>query len=469
MTLANNFVVAWAKATQVASVVRLTPFDDTTPAGRSKERYRRVALTSLAAIAARGIGVLTSLVSVPLTLHYLGTERYGLWMTISSTIAFLGFADLGLGNGLLSSVAEANGKDDAESARRCVSSAFFLLLAIALLILVGFVASYSFIPWPRVFNVTSDLAVKEVGPATAVLILGFVVNLPLGIVQRVQIGCQEGFKQHLWCAVGALFGLAGVLLAVCLQAGLPWLVLAMSGGPILAVGLNWIQVFGYSHRSLVPRLNLFNWKESRILARMGVLFFMLQILALLAMSSDNLVIAQVMGASAVAGYAVTQKLFVATQVAPLFIAPLWPAFAEALARKDYAWARLALNRSLLLSLGLCVMTATPLFFFGKGIIAIWAGPEVVPATFLLFGFSIWTLIAGYGACMSAFLNSTRELLAKQMWFYAATTIAALVLKVVLVRNWQAAGAIWATVFGYGLFFVVPTARVAYGYLNRWRL
>ena len=447
-------------------MVRLTPFDDSTAAGRSKERYRRVALTSLAAIAARGIGVLTSLVSVPLTLHYLGIERYGLWMTISSTIALLAFADLGMGNGLVNAIADADGQDDAEAARRYVSSGFFLLLSIALVILVVFAAAYSFVPWPRVFNVTSALAMKEAGPATAVLILSFVVNLPLGIVQRVQLGYQDGFKNYLWTTVGALLGLGGVLLAIYLQAGLPWLVAAMSGGSILALGLNWIQVFGYSRRALVPSLKSFKWQASRKLARTGVLFFSLQLLALLGSTSDNLIIAQVLGASAVASYAIVQKLFSTTQIAQYFIAPLWPAFGEALARKDYVWARRTLNRALVVSLGLGTVTAVLLFVFGKKIIAIWAGPEVVPSTFLLLGFSFWVLLAGYGGCMSAFLNNTEELLAKQTWFYAAASITAVVLKVVLARNWQVAGVVWATVLAYGLLYTVPAARLGYGYLKR---
>jgi len=51
-------------------------------------------------------------VTVPLTLNYLGSEHYGLWMTISSVSVMLGFADLGIGNGVLNAVADAYGRDD---------------------------------------------------------------------------------------------------------------------------------------------------------------------------------------------------------------------------------------------------------------------------------------------------------------------------------------------------------------------
>ena len=116
------------KIQQIRSVLRFKPFDTSTDDGRSKERYRRVVLTAGSSFVSKGVTILTGLISVPLTVHYLGAERYGLWMTISSTIAFLTFADLGLGNGLLNAVSKANGLDDQADATTAVSSAFFMLL-----------------------------------------------------------------------------------------------------------------------------------------------------------------------------------------------------------------------------------------------------------------------------------------------------------------------------------------------------
>src|SRR6516225_8522455 len=93
---------------QVLLLARLKPFDTQNELGRSMERYRRAALTAVASGAAKGMAVLTALITVPLTVGYLGMERYGLWMTISSVIAMLAFADLGLGNGLMNVLSEAN-------------------------------------------------------------------------------------------------------------------------------------------------------------------------------------------------------------------------------------------------------------------------------------------------------------------------------------------------------------------------
>jgi len=453
----------WARAKQLASVVRRKPFEEDGPENRSKERYRRIALTSFAAIGARGVGVLTALISVPLTLHYLGNERYGMWMTISSVIAMLGFADLGVGLGLVNAISEADGKKDAKAARMYVSSAFFMLLGIASCLLLVFIAIYRVVPWAKVYNLTSPIAIQEAGPATAVLILTFIVNMPLGVVQRAQMGYQEGFRTNIWTGVGSILGLIGVLIAIYLKAGLPWLVLAMSGGPVLAGLFNWYDFFSRLRRWLLPRWNAFNWTAGRKVAGTGVLFLILQVLAILGNASDNIVIAQVLGASAVAGYAIMQKLFSITLIAQYFLVPLWPAFGEALACGDLVWARRALNRSIVISLACGLGTALPFLFFGKWFIEFWVGKDMVPSTLLLVGFIMWSLVNCYIGSISTFLNSG-ALVGKQITYYGLATVCALVLKVVGAPILLTAAVVWSTVIGYGLFYIIPATMIAFKHL-----
>jgi len=100
---------------KILSLFRLSPFDLENPEGKSRERYRRILLTTGASFAARGVSVLTGLVTVPLCVGYLGHEQYGIWMTITSFFIMLGFADFGIGFGLLNAVAEASSRMTATS------------------------------------------------------------------------------------------------------------------------------------------------------------------------------------------------------------------------------------------------------------------------------------------------------------------------------------------------------------------
>ena len=278
------------------------------------------------------------LIAVPLTLHYLGTERYGMWMTISSIVAMMGFADLGMGLGLMNAISEAHGQEDRLAAERYVSSGFFMLSAVALLILVGFAAAYPFIPWQRVFNVKSQQAIQEAGPAMAVFIACFAVNLPLGVVQQIQLGYQEGFVNSLWESAGRVLGLAGLLLVIYLKAGLTWLVLAMAGAPALAWLLNSLVCIWLSPSLVASQVPELPQRQRPKSSSYRSFFFILQMGVTLIYGSDNLIITQFLGPEAVTQYAIPYQMFsLSLVIFNIVIAPLWPAYGEAIARGDIAW------------------------------------------------------------------------------------------------------------------------------------
>lgn len=464
LTIPKYWHILQDKILLVRMVLKLKPFDTSTEEGRSKERYRRVALTAAGSVVSKGVTILTGLISVPLTVHYLGVERYGLWMTISSVVAFLSFADFGLGNGLLNAISKADGEDSTEEATVAISSAFFMLLVVSVMILALFMSAYPFVNWGRVFNVTSEIANREAGPAVAILVLTFLINMPLGVIQRIQMGYQEGYLSQLWLSVGAILGLFGVLIVIYFKAGLPWLVLAISGGPLLSTIINGFHLFA-SKPHFLPNWNYFNLSASKKLVGVGIVFFLLQIFTLVGNSADNIVIAQILGASAVASYAVTKKVFMTVQISQYIIQPLWPAFGEAIAREDYAWARRALIRMLKFSLIAGAIISFPLVLFGKSIIYYWVGPHLVPSLAVLLAFFFWVFLVNYGGTMSVFLNNG-ALLKKQCLFIGAAALSSVVLQIVFIRLIGVSGAVWGILAGYGLFYALPAYRLAFGYLNR---
>src|SRR5262245_9435461 len=101
---------------------------------RAKDRYRRIALSAMGTGLLSVISILSPIFAAPLCLHHLGAERCGIWMTITSLLAASGFADLGIGSGLTNAVSEAHGRNDRRLACQAVSTATFLLAALAALL-----------------------------------------------------------------------------------------------------------------------------------------------------------------------------------------------------------------------------------------------------------------------------------------------------------------------------------------------
>lgn len=439
------------------SLLRLRSFDTATREGRSRERYRRVALTAITSVAARGVALLSLVISVPLTLSYLGTERYALWMAVSSLLAALASLDLGIGNGLVTAVAESHGRGDPEGARGYVSSAVFLLLGLAALALLGFAAAYPFLPWKTLFRVSDALAVREAGPATAAFFAAVVLSVPLGVAARVRAGYQQGFVSDLWTLLGSLLGLLGLLLAVGSRAGLPWLILGFSGGPVLAALANGGSLFGIERRWLRPRFRDVARLKVRRLLRTGLAFFLLQVASAVAFSSDSLIAAQVLGPQAVTEFAVTARLFSIVAVAlGIALTPLWPAYGEAAARGDVAWVRKALLRSLVAtglgSLALSILAVV----FGSSLLRLWVGSAVHPSFALLLGLGVSTVLMTAGSATAMFLNGVQAF-RFQLLTGATLAVVKVVLAVLLARRLGLAGLAWSTVLAYGTVVAIPMA------------
>jgi O-antigen/teichoic acid export membrane protein len=444
-----------AQARQAALLLRFQSFDCSTPQGRAQERHRRLVLSAGAAAAAKLFSVGAALISVPLTLHYLGQERYGMWMTMTSLIAMLSFADLGMGNGILNAVADSHGRDDRQSIRCLVASGFFILTIIAAVILILFAGVYRFVHWFEIFNVKSELAQQEAGPALAVFATCFALAIPLGIVQRVQMGLQQGFTASLWQCLGSVLGLIGILLVIRLEGGLRWLVVALAGAPLIAGLMNSIFFFAVMEPDIAPKARFVSRHSVARIARTGLLFLVLQIVVAVAYGSDNIVIAQMLGPAAVAEYAVPQQMFsLIGMVLAIGLAPLWPAYGEAIARGDKHWVTRTLKHSLLVSIGISALMSAILVLFGTQLIGIWVGHSINPTLLLLLGLGLWKVLEAGGNALAMFLNGA-HVVKLQVFLASIFAVASIAMKLYLVGKIGVSGAVWATVVTYLVFCVVP--------------
>lgn len=443
------------RALRLFSLFNLKPFDGTTAEGRAHERHRRVTLSAATAAAAKLLSIGTVLITVPLTLNYLGPERYGMWMTIASFSIMLSFSDLGMGNGILSAVADSFGRNDRAAIRNQISSGFFVLCLIAAFLLLFFWSIGSLFQWDRLFNVTSALARQEATPALAVFMLCFAIGMPFGIVQKVQIGLQQGFAANLWQCVGSLIGLAGVLAVIRFDGSVPWLIAAMSGAPIFASILNFFVFFAVKAPDLAPDYRVVSRRMIGRMARIGLLFFLLQLIISVAFASDNIIIAQLLGASAVATYAVPEKMFaLITSLIVLAVNPLWPAYTEAIARGDDKWVRTTLKRSMYFAILAAAICGTFLVIFGREIMALWVGPAISPPLFLLLILGVWKVLEAAGNALSIYLNGAGQL-RMQAILLGSMAISSIVLKIVLLPLLGLPGIVLATAISYLIFVLIP--------------
>jgi O-antigen/teichoic acid export membrane protein len=383
--------------------------DVTTTEGRAHERNRRVFLSAIAAVAAKGIGLLTLLITVPLTLDYLGNERYGLWTAITSLLALLSFSDLGLGYGLLNALSRAEGLSDRVSGRRAVSSAFFMLLGVAGLLGAAVLIIWPYVSWGSILNASASTT-GEANAAVGCLMACFLVGLPLSVVTHAYAALQQAFRASIYQAIGSVISLFTILIAIKLRAGIPWLVLAASTGPILAGVIGGWTLFFRDRRDLRPSARMASRSAALQLARLGGLFFVIQVAISVAFQSDGLVLARVIGPEAVTTYSVTQKLFLQVPfIIGYFLTPLWPAYSDAVARGDMQWVKRMLKQSIWFGFAINVPAAITLFFMAPTVLDWWVGAAVQPPTLLLLCLMIWASLNSLNGPLGMFFNGVGAL------------------------------------------------------------
>jgi O-antigen/teichoic acid export membrane protein len=427
--------------------------------GRSAERYRRAIWTILASGLSKTGGLLSMLILVPLVMKHLGDERAGVWMTMSSLTVLVGFADLGMGTGLMTKVAQAMGAQREDLARRAISSCFFVLLGVATVLGLVFVLLNPMLRWNEILKTTADLGREEMSAAMVAFVLATLAGLPFSLVERVQSGQQEGFSSHLWQGGATLLSLLGVWWVLRLGWGLPGVLWAGLGIRTLMLVANWAVYFLGQRRALCPRWSECSRETAWDMIRLGLVFLWLNLLAFNWWLVDPIVITRALGADAVAGYGAMQRLFAVGLVAQYLVMPLWPAFGEALARRDYEWARLTLRRALVGTVALTAVLGLVLVILGPWITRHWLPTEYVPTLGLLAGMACLNLLLIVAWTLSGVLVHG-SYLRRQAGLYTVAAVLAFVLKLWLVRVGGVSGVVWASVIAFGLVYAPMAFRLA---------
>ena len=82
----------------------------------------------------KGGSVIITFLLVPITINYIDSVQYGIWLTISSMIYWISVFDIGIGNGLKNEIARSIAVKDESNLKIFVSTSYAVLAIIAMFI-----------------------------------------------------------------------------------------------------------------------------------------------------------------------------------------------------------------------------------------------------------------------------------------------------------------------------------------------
>ena len=83
------------------------------------------------------INVVAMMAAYPIYLHFLGYEKYGVWLVLATVLSFAQLGNLGIGQAVMKLVAEEHGRGDIEGVQRYVTTALALLCLSGSLVLIA--------------------------------------------------------------------------------------------------------------------------------------------------------------------------------------------------------------------------------------------------------------------------------------------------------------------------------------------
>lgn len=433
----------------------------------ARERLRRVVLTGVASLFSRLGTAATLILTVPLALQHLGPERFGVWMVISSLAALLAFADFGIGNGVLNRVAAASAREDGDAEIvRSVSGGLVMLSALGGAVAVATIVAFPLADWRRLFQVSSPLAVAEIGPSMLVFLLCLALNLPSNLAAKAQTGLQEGYAVQAWTALGGLLSLATVTMTLILGGGVPALVLALFGSQTAASVGNYFWFFHVRRPELKPRLSRAERDVVTSLLRLGLGFFILQFVQAVTFRVDAFIVAQYFGPEQAGQFAVVDRLFsLASMVVLMALMPLWPAYGEAASRGDHRWLRLALSRSVLIAGGMTALSGLIIILFHGSLFRLWLGQDVAYPLLLLAGFAVWRTLEAMGTAIAMLMNGIGAVRAQSVMAVTMGVLAT-TLKLSVAVKLGISWVVWMTCIAYAICFLLPCVFVIPRLLDR---
>lgn len=293
------------------------------------------------------VGLLTSLVIVPITINYLNNEVYGIWMTITSILYWITTFDIGLGNGMRNYLAEALATNDTKLGKKYISTTMLLLSLIALSMAIVLLYPLITINFNSFFN-TNAIAGNELRMAVVIAVGFTLMNFVLKNIGMIFVAMQKYAINDLLSISGNVIALILIYILTKVTTGnLVLVVLAYTMTSCVAFLLAAIPLF-WKHPELKPSLRFFDKSLGKKIVGKGFGFFVIQISSCLVIfGAANFFITQSCGPAAVTTYNIAYKFFNLLVIAyTIILAPMWNAYTDAYVKGDMQWIKATFNKAL---------------------------------------------------------------------------------------------------------------------------
>lgn len=358
------------------------------------ERTVTIKKNVFASIILKGTSILVSLALVPITIGYVSSELYGVWLTLSSILTWLSFFDIGLSHGLKNKLTEAIANDDWKRGRELVSTTYMSMAAVFIPLALVAILIIPHIQWPSLLNVDS-IYECEIVVTMQVLVAFFCLQMVINVLTSVIAAFQKVALSQSFGVMGNILALGIIaVLRYTAPASLVTLAFVMAGTTLSITFIASLVLYRKRYNKVAPSVVCFNRSLLSDLYSLGLKFFIIQIQFIVIYQSTNILISHVSSPESVTAYNIAYRyLSVAMILFNMFTAPLWPAYTDAFTRKDFEWMQ-RVRRRMHMILFTCCAGCIGMALLSPIIYKIWIGDRAVVPVQMTWFVAFYVIVYG---------------------------------------------------------------------------
>lgn len=392
----------------------------------------------------KGLNIATTLILVPLTINYVSPTKYGIWLTLSSIIGWLGFFDIGFGNGLRNKLTEAIAKGQFKLAKIYVSTTYAILSMIVVAILTIFFSINPFLTWSSILNAPVSMN-HELSILAMIVFLFFCMQFVLQLITVVLTANQQSAKGSLFNLLGNIFALIIIyILTKTTSNNLVYLGISLGLAPILVLLSSSVWFYSFAYKKFAPSINYVRFRFAKNLMNLGLKFFIIQIAFVVLYQTSNIIISQLLGPAEVTPYNIAFKYFtVITMVFGIIMVPFWSAFTDAWVKQDFNWIKNTMKKLKLFWLALCVLSIIMLLL-SNIIYELWVGKTITVPWSISISMAVYVILNAWNNIYSHFLNGVGKI-KLQLYSSIGGSLLNIPLSIYLCKSLGAYGVILSTI------------------------
>ncbi len=314
--------------------------------------------------------------SIPVAVRVLGREEFGLYTAVNMTLAMVALLQIGVGPSLAHGLSAAKAKGNSGTASELASTAFFVMIGMALLAGAILASVLVFAPLPELFGTGFSGKESALRPALWTGLGLFLLLFVLNLTERVREGLLETATNNLWGAAGNVLAALAVGVGVFFVPQVWYLVLAVHGSVVIAKLCNTVSLWR-QHPETRPAWTKVKLPVARHLFTDGLAFSACTLVTgYIEYSFCGWLVGHQNGPGATALYGVFVSITIMQLGFVMMLStPTWPAVAEALARGDIDWAKRAGRRLYFYGSGFALCSFGGLILLGPLVFSIWLGKD----------------------------------------------------------------------------------------------